>query len=32
MKERRTDQEAADILDEALQMLRDRRKRGEIIF
>ena len=32
VKERRTDKEAADILDEALQMLRDRRKRGEIIF
>ena len=32
VKERRSDQEAADILDEALRVLRDRRKRGEIIF
>ena len=32
VKERRSDQEAADILDEAIQTLRDRRKRGEIIF
>ena len=32
VKERRSDQEAADILDEALKSLRDRRKRGEIIF
>jgi hypothetical protein len=32
VKERRSDQEAADILDEALKMLRDKRKRGEIIF
>jgi hypothetical protein len=32
VKERRSDQEAADILDEALKTLRDRRKRGEIIF
>lgn len=30
VKERRTDQEAADILSEALQTLRDRRKRGEV--
>jgi hypothetical protein len=32
VKERRSDQEAQDILDEAIQTLRDRRKRGEIIF
>src|SRR4051794_38519122 len=32
VKERRSDQEAEDILDEAIQTLRDRRKRGEIIF
>ena len=32
VKERRSDQEAAEILDEALQSLRDRRKRGEIVF
>ena len=32
VKERRSDQEAEDILDEALQTLRARRKRGEIIF
>ena len=32
VKERRCDQEAAEILDEALGTLRDRRKRGEIIF
>ena len=32
VKERRSDQEAAEILDEALKSLRDRRKRGEIIF
>jgi hypothetical protein len=32
VKERRSDEEAADILDEAIQTLRDRRKRGEIIF
>jgi len=32
VKERRSDKEAADILDEAIQTLRDRRKRGEIIF
>jgi hypothetical protein len=31
VKERRSDQEAAEILDEALKSLRDRRKRGEII-
>jgi hypothetical protein len=30
VKERRTDQEAADILSEALATLRDRRKRGEV--
>ena len=32
VKERRSDQEAAEILDEALRKLRDKRKRGEIIF
>ncbi|MCW2782499.1 MAG: electron transport protein [Marmoricola sp.] len=32
VKERRSDKEAADILDEAIQTLRDRRKRGEVIF
>ena len=32
VKERRSDKEAEDILDEAIKTLRDRRKRGEIIF
>ena len=32
VKERRSDKEAADILDEALQSLRARRRRGEIVF
>jgi hypothetical protein len=32
VKERRSDQEAAAILQEAIQTLRDRRKRGEVIF
>lgn len=32
VKERRSDAEAKDILDEALQLLRTRRKSGEIIF
>lgn len=32
VKERRSDAEAAEILDEALKSLRDRRKRGEIVF
>jgi hypothetical protein len=32
VKERRSDAEAADILDEAIKSLRDKRKRGEIIF
>ncbi len=32
VKERRSDEEAADILAEALQTLRDKRKSGEIIF
>ena len=32
VKERRSDAEAKDILDEALQLLRSRRKNGEIIF
>ena len=32
VKERRSDKEAADILDEAIQTLRAKRKRGEVIF
>ena len=32
MKERRSDAEAEDILDEALQLLRSRRKSGDLIF
>lgn len=32
VKERRTDTEAAEILTEALKMLRDRRKSGEVVF
>ena len=32
VKERRSDQEAEDILDEAIKTLRDRRKRGDIVF
>jgi RNA polymerase binding protein RbpA len=32
VKERRSDQEAAEILQEAVQTLRARRKRGEIFF
>ena len=32
VKERRSDDEAADILDEAIKLLRSRRKSGEIIF
>ena len=32
VKERRSDAEAKDILDEALQTLRQRRKAGEVIF
>ncbi len=32
VKERRSDAEAADILDEALSLLRSRRKSGDIIF
>src|SRR3546814_5383209 len=32
VKERRSDQEAADILDEAIATLRSRRKSGDIIF
>ena len=32
VKERRSDAEAADILDEAIKTLRQRRKSGEIIF
>ena len=30
--EDRLDKEAEEILDEAIQTLRDRRKRGEIVF
>ncbi len=32
VKERRSDEEAANILDEALQLLRRRRKSGDLIF
>ena len=32
VKERRSDSEAAEILQEALQTLRDRRRKGEVIF
>ena len=32
VKERRSDAEAKDILDEALQTLRQRRKSGDVIF
>ena len=32
VKERRSETEAADILDEAIALLRSRRKAGEIIF
>ena len=32
VKERRSDKEAEVILDEAIQLLRTRRKSGEIIF
>jgi hypothetical protein len=32
VKERRSDAEAKDILDEALQTLRSRRKSGDLIF
>jgi len=32
VKERRSDAEAKDILDEALQLLRSRRKSGDVIF
>jgi hypothetical protein len=32
VKERRSDREAAEILDEALKSLRDRRKRGDVVF
>ena len=32
VKERRSDAEAQEILEEALTTLRDRRKRGEIVF
>jgi hypothetical protein len=32
VKERRSDAEAESILDEAIQLLRSRRKSGDIIF
>jgi hypothetical protein len=32
VKERRSDQEAAEILDEAIKTLRDRRRRGDVVF
>jgi hypothetical protein len=32
VKERRSDAEATQILDEAIQLLRSRRKSGDIIF
>ena len=32
VKERRSDKEAQDILEEALELLRTRRKNGDIIF
>ena len=32
VKERRSDQEAEDILTEAINTLRDRRRRGDIVF
>lgn len=32
VKERRSDAEAKEILDEALKSLRDRRKSGEVVF
>jgi hypothetical protein len=32
VKERRSDKEAQEILEEALTSLRDRRKRGEVVF
>lgn len=32
VKERRSEKEAADILDEAVKLLRSRRKSGDIIF
>lgn len=32
VKERRTDKEAEDILDEAIALLRSRRKAGEVFF
>ncbi len=32
VKERRSEQEAAQLLDEAIKTLRDRRKRGDLIF
>ncbi len=32
VKERRSDQEAAEILEDAIQLLRSRRKNGDIIF
>ncbi|MGH3444734.1 MAG: RNA polymerase-binding protein RbpA, partial [Nocardioidaceae bacterium] len=32
VKERRSDKEAADILDEAIATLRTRRKNGDVVF
>src|SRR5690606_8708407 len=32
VKERRTEEEAEEILQEALEQLRERRKRGEVVF
>jgi hypothetical protein len=32
VKERRSDAEATQILDEAIQLLRSRRKSGDIVF
>jgi hypothetical protein len=32
VKERRSDEEAQEILDEALSTLRDKRRSGEILF
>jgi hypothetical protein len=32
VKERRSEEEAEDILEEAIKRLRDRRKRGDIVF
>jgi hypothetical protein len=32
VKERRSDKEAEELLDEAIKTLRDRRRRGDIVF